>query len=213
MAESNRLTAFRTISMRIRSLDEDTEELSDDLANISGDIADLTKTASNSRGVSIFTDATKQTYKSTYQILKEIAAVYNEISDKNQAELLEKLGGKRGGQVLSGLLTNFSAVEGALQNMEKAAGSADKEMGIVENSLDFKLNRLSQVWVGVSQNLIDRSGFGTVIDLLTTLSELIDTITGKAGLLTTAFTGIGAFLGARGSGLIQSLRVPYCQAA
>ena len=92
-----------------RMYDEETEELSDDLKNISGDIADLTKTASTPGGISLFTDETKETYKSTYQILKEISDIYDELSDKNRAELLEKLAGKRGGQVVAGLLSNFSA--------------------------------------------------------------------------------------------------------
>ena len=53
--------------------DEESEELSDDLKNISGEIADLTKTAKTPGGISLFTDDTRQTYKSTYQILKEIS--------------------------------------------------------------------------------------------------------------------------------------------
>lgn len=78
--------------MRIRGYDEETEELSEDLENISGDIADLTKTA-NHAPISIFTDATKTEYKSTYQILKEISEIWDDLTDKQQADLLEKLGG------------------------------------------------------------------------------------------------------------------------
>jgi hypothetical protein len=65
--------------------DEETEELSEDYENLSGDIADLTKTASTPGGISLFTDETKETYKSTYQILKEISQIFDEMSDKNQA--------------------------------------------------------------------------------------------------------------------------------
>jgi hypothetical protein len=77
--------ALKTISMRIRGYDEETEELSDDYANLSGEIADLTKTASTPGGISLFTDETKETYKSTYEILKEISEIWNELTDKNQA--------------------------------------------------------------------------------------------------------------------------------
>lgn len=65
--------------------DEETEELSEDLENISGTIADLTKTASNPGGISLFTDAAKTEYKSTYQILEEISEIYDELTDKQQA--------------------------------------------------------------------------------------------------------------------------------
>lgn len=78
-------TALKTISMRIRGYDEETEQLSEDLSNLTGEIANLTKTTSAPGGLSLFTDDTKETYKSTYQILKEISGIWDELSDKNQA--------------------------------------------------------------------------------------------------------------------------------
>lgn len=77
--------ALKTISMRVRGYDEETEELTEEYENLSGTIADLTKTASKPGGISLFTDSSKQTYKSTYEILKEISEIWDEISDKNQA--------------------------------------------------------------------------------------------------------------------------------
>ena len=126
-------TAFRTVSMRIRGLDEETEEALEDYEELKGKIADLTKTKDTPGGVSLFTDATKTEYKSTYQFLKDIAAVYDQISDKNQAALLEAIGGKRGAQSLAPILSNFDEVERAMKEMEGAAGSADKEMDIIRD--------------------------------------------------------------------------------
>ena len=42
----------------------------------------------------LFREVTNRTYKSTYQVLKEISDVWDDLSDKNQAQLLEKLFGK-----------------------------------------------------------------------------------------------------------------------
>ena len=88
-------TAFRTISMRIRGLDEETEEASEEFENLSGKIADLTKTAKTPGGISLFTDEAKTEYKSTYQLLKEISEIYDDLTDKNQAKLLETLAGEK----------------------------------------------------------------------------------------------------------------------
>ena len=74
--------------------DEETEELSEEYENLSGDIADLTKTASTPGGISLFTDSSKTEYKSTYEILRDISKIYDELTDKEQAELLQKLFGK-----------------------------------------------------------------------------------------------------------------------
>ena len=68
--------------------DEQTEELSEDLKTLTGDIANLTKVASNNfQGVSLFTDDAKENYKSTYQIFKDISSIWDELSDKQQADL------------------------------------------------------------------------------------------------------------------------------
>ena len=92
--ESNRLNALRTMSMRIRSYDEETGEYSETLSNITGDVIDLTKTASNPNGISLFTDSTQTEFKSIYTYLQEISKIYDELSVKQQQDLMEKLFGK-----------------------------------------------------------------------------------------------------------------------
>lgn len=79
--------------------------------------------------------------------------------------------------------------------MGNSAGSAMDEMGIIEESLEYKLNALKETWVGVWQNLLDRGDLGNVIDMLTELSEAVDMITEKFGLF-------GTVAGVAGIGLI-----------
>ena len=87
-------TALRTLSMRVRGYDEETNQLSDDLVNVTGEVANLTKTTQDSQGVSLFTDATQEHYRSMVEYLGDIADRWNLISEKNQTELLQKLFGK-----------------------------------------------------------------------------------------------------------------------
>lgn len=84
--------------MRIRGYDEETETFSNDVEILSGKLADLTKTASTPGGISLFTDETKSTYKSTYELMEDIAGIYDELTDKQQASVLELLAGKRQGR-------------------------------------------------------------------------------------------------------------------
>lgn len=147
-------------------------------------IADLTKTAKSPGGISLFTDANKTEYKSTYQLLKDISEIYDDLTDKQQAELLEKLAGKRGGQVLAGILSDFSEVERAMSEIEQSAGSADKEMSIVEETLTFKANALKQVWIDLLTEMADRGTIGKLVDALTDLSEVLSAIiSNKVGLV------------------------------
>lgn len=183
--------ALKTISMRLRGYDEETETYSDDLKEIAGDIANLTKVASNNnQGISLFEADDPNTYRSTYDILKDIADIWNEISDKNQAQLLEKLFGKQRAQVGAALISNFKQAEKAMDAMAGSAGSASKELERAQDSIVFKLNALKETWVGVAQNLYDTRTIKTVIDLLTGMSGIIQTITKSLGTLGTVSAGV-----------------------
>lgn len=172
--------------MRIRGYDEETEEYSEDVATLTGTIADLTKVASNNyRGVSLFEPGDPDTYRSTYDILSDIADIWDELTDKNQATLLEVLFGKRQSQIGAAILSNFDQARSAIEKMEASAGSAEREMGKIEQSVTYKLNALKETWVGVSQNLFQTDQMGFVVDALTLLSGLIDGLTSVLGLFGT----------------------------
>ena len=127
----------------------------------------------------MFTDKEKTQYKSTYQLLSEIADIYHDLTDKQQASLLETLAGKRGGQVLAGLLEDFSEVDRAMEEMSNAAGASEKEMDVIEQSWDYKANKLKETWVGVAQDLVNRGTVGNFIDSLTRMSDALATIIEK----------------------------------
>ena len=182
---------LKTTSMRLRGYDEETQTYSEDVAVLTGKIADLTKTAKNPSGISLFTDETRQTYKSTYQIIKDISEIYDDLTDKQQAKLLEVIGGKRGGNIIAAMITNFQAAENSMTTMASSAGSAMKEMSVVEETLEYKLNVLKQTGVGIFQNLFDRGDLGNAIELLTKVLSIIDKITESIGLLGTTIATIG----------------------
>lgn len=178
--------------MKVTELyDEETEQFIGGVEDLSGEIANLTKTAKTPGGISLFTDANKTEYKSTYQLLKDISEIYDELTDKNQAQLLEKLAGKRGGQVVAAILNNFDAVESSLATMSESAGSAMREMGIVQESLSFKLNALKETAVGVAQNIFNRQEVGVIISGLTSLLGIIDKLTESVSLFGTVLVTAG----------------------
>lgn len=109
---------------------------------------------------------------------------------------MEKLGGKRGAQSLASILDDFSRVTDAMDTMENAAGSADKEMGIIRDSLAYKLNALRETWTKTLQDLIDRGTIGDFIDALTTISEHVGDLISQFGLLGST---LGVVFGAWGA--------------
>lgn len=203
---------LKTTSMRIRGYSEETEAYTEDVEVLSGKIADLTKTASTPGGISLFTDETKETYKSTYSLLEDISKIYDQLTDKDQAQLLEVLAGKRNGQGVAALLSNFSAATSSLETMANSQGGAMKEMEIIYDSLEYKINRLKETWIGLAQGFIERDAFKGFIDSLTGLLEFIDNMGGLMPILTgvivsmTALKVISASQSLTFSGLAQGAK-------
>lgn len=194
-------TAFKTLSMRIRGYDEETESYTNNVKELSGEIADLTKTASNPNGISLFTDDTKTTYKSTYQILKDISEIYDELDDKTQAQLLEKLAGKRQGQIIAATINNFQAAEKAMDSMANSAGSAETEMSIIMDSIEYKSNKLKETGTGIAQNLFKRDDMKLVLDFLNGIGTALDGLTQFTGLFGSIGLGVGLFAGIKNVGI------------
>jgi TP901 family phage tail tape measure protein len=126
-------TALRSVALRIRSFDESTEEYSDDLKNITGELADLTKTAEHSQGISIFKDGSTTEFKSLVDYFGEISSIWSEMSQKQQNDYLIKAFGRTQAQAGSALIQNYSAITKSLEVMDNAAGSSDKEMETVRS--------------------------------------------------------------------------------
>ena len=190
--------ALRSISMRVRGYDENSEDgfeqISEELQNITGDLIDLTKTAEHTQGVSIFKPGSTEEFKDLVDYFGEIHDIWDEMSQKQQNDYLQKAFGKTQAQAGSALIKNFDAVRGALEKMEQSAGSADKEMSTIEQSIEYKTNNLKQIWVGVAQDIADRGTLGSIIDSLSAISEGIGAVVGKLGLLKTAALAVTAAL-------------------
>jgi hypothetical protein len=75
--------------------------------------------------------------------------------------------------------------------MKHSAGSADREMGIIEQSIEYKINRLKETGVGVFQNLFQRQDIGVFVDGLTLVLNVVDGLSSALGTLGTMLTTIG----------------------
>ena len=195
---------FKTVALRLRGINEETEELDDSLKTISGDLYDLT-------GVSVMQDA--DTYKSTFQILEDMYEVWDDLTDKKQAEALELMFGKQRANIGAAVLNNFEAAKKAMDEMANSAGNAEAEMAIAMDSIDYKLNILSETGTAVSQNLFNREDMKTVLDGINTVGNGIEWLTDKLGLFGTISLGGGLFAGIKNVGRreMQSLIVLNCR--
>ncbi len=194
-------TSLRSVALRLRSFDETTGEYSEDLANITGELADLTKTAEHAQGVSVFKPGSTTEFKSLVDYFREIADIWDEMSQKQQNDFLLKAFGRTQAQAGAALIQNFKGVEKALDVMDNAAGSSDKEMETAKQSITYKLNELKQTWVGTVQDIANRDDLGRIVDGLIDLSSAIGFVIDKLGLAGT----VGLFGGA-GAGIFKFIK-------
>lgn len=194
-------TSLRSVALRLRSFDETTGEYSEDLANITGELADLTKTAEHAQGVSVFKPGSTTEFKSLVDYFREIADIWDEMSQKQQNDFLLKAFGRTQAQAGAALIQNFKGVEKALDVMDNAAGSSDKEMETAKQSITYKLNELKQTWVGTVQDIANRDDLGKIVDGLIDLSSAIGFVIDKIGLVGT----VGLFGGA-GTGIFKFIK-------
>lgn len=160
---------LRTISMRLRGLSEDGEELNPKLG-------EMIKTMT---GVDL-TDTEGQ-FRSTYEILKDISDVWKDLDTKQQALLLENIAGKTQANVLASVLQNAETLDKAYGDLIKSAGSAEAEQAAYMDSIAGKANALKENFRGIFYDLIDSSAVKGSLDALNSLLSSYRSLAGTLG--------------------------------
>lgn len=187
-------TAFKTISMRIRGAKTELEEAGLETDGMVESTAKLRQEIKALSGVDIMLNDT--TFKSTYDIMDELAVKWKDLTDIQQGSIIELIAGKRQGNVVSSLMSNFDIARDALETSMNSEGSAMAEHAKWMESLEAKINQLQATWQELSQAFMD-DGFlkGLVdagTDILSFLTAIIDKI-GALPALITAITSVMSF--------------------
>ena len=196
-------TALKTISMRVRGAKTEMEELGLDTEGMVESTAKLQKELKALTGVDIMID--KDNFMSTYDMIGAIANKWEELTDIQQASVTELIAGKRQGNIIASLMTNWDIAEDALRTSQESAGSAMREHEKWLESLQAKINQLKAAWQGLSQSFM-RSGFlkgflGSITGLVDGLAKFID----MAGVIPTLLTGFMAFKSFNGKGIFRTV--------
>lgn len=181
-------TAFKTISMRIRGAKTELEEAGLETDGMVESTAKLREEIMALSGVDIMEDET--TFKSTYDIMDELAQKWQDLTDIQQASITELIAGKRQGNIVSSLMENFDIAREALQTSLDSEGSAMAEHEKWMESLEAKVLQLKAAWEELSQAFMDDSFLKGLVDtgttVLSTLTKIIDTFGTLPTLLTVA---------------------------
>lgn len=186
-------TAYKTITMRIRGAKTELEEAGLETDGMVASTAKLQAEIKALSGVDIMKD--KNTFKSTYQILDELSAKWEELTDIQQASITELLAGKRQGNIVSSLMRNFDTARAVLETSSKSAGSAMKEHATWMQSVDAKSKTLKASWQELSTTFMNTDAVKGAYDGLIKLTNGITKLVDKIGGLPVALGAGGALAG------------------
>lgn len=165
-----------TIGLRIAGLN-------DDLEREAGLQSSVNKALEKYAGISIF-DTTGQ-LRDTYDILTELAGVWDKLNVNVQTYLTTTLAGKNRADVLAAVLNNWEGVESAMASAMDSAGSALQEQQAYLDSIEGKQQALANAWQELADATLNSDVVKFFYDVLTILVKIVKNTGTLAGWLTT----------------------------
>lgn len=188
-------TTMKTVSMYLRAAKTEAEEAGESTEGMANSVSELREELLALTNGKVDIQIDENTFKSTYQIMKELADVWGELTDITQANILEQIGGKRNANVVSSMLENFNVAEDVVKTAANSAGSALKENEKYLDSINGKIAEFKATFEELSMTLIDSDFVKQVIelgtgllDVLNVLAKVIDKV---GGLNTVLYVTVG----------------------
>lgn len=178
---------IQTIGLRISGLNEDMESVN----GLSNDIA---KTLMKYADINIFGESGE--LKSTYLIFSELAEKWDKLSINVKSMILTTLAGKGRADVASALLSNWEAVDKAIQDADKNQKSAIEENQKYIESIDGLKKAIANTWQEISNQFINENTLKYLLYWLEQMLNIVNAIGITFADILTLVGGIGAIIGA-----------------
>lgn len=184
-------TVLKTLSMYLRASKTDAEAAGIEVDGMADSVSKLRSELLSLTGVDVMAD--NKNFKSTYQIMKELSEVWGSLSDVTQANVTEKLAGKRNANAVSAILSNFDVAESAMESAANSANVAWEENDEWLDSIQGRLNQLDASFQALSTDVLDSGLVKTVVSLATGLTKAADAMIKFTGAIPMG-AGIATFI-------------------
>ena len=184
--------SLKVLSLRLRGAKAELESIGEDTDGVCESTSKLREQIKALSGVDIMLD--DNTFKSTAQQVKELGAVFENLSDTSQAALLEIIAGKSRSNNVAALLKNYEQIDNVVNDLSDAEGSALRENEAIVDSINGRIKILSATAEEFWQTIIDKDVVKNTVTLATNLLDILTKLVDKMGLIPTLATGIGAAL-------------------
>lgn len=183
-------TAIKTISMYLRAATTEAEEAGESTDGMAKSVSELRSELLQLTGGKVDIQIDENTFKSTYQIMKDLSEVWGELTDLTRANIIEKIGGKRNANVVTAILGNFNTAEEVVETALNSSGSAIAENEKYLNSIEGKTAQFKATFEELSMAIIDSDLVKFVIDSGSAILDVISKLNKGIGSLIPAATTI-----------------------
>lgn len=197
--------ALKSTSMRIRGMKDELEADGESVEGMVESTAKLQAKLLALTGVDIMID--DSTFKSTAQIMKEIGAVWEDLTDTSQASVLEMIAGKNNSVAIASILSNYEQIDNVLKTIEEDSGSAMRENTKYLDSISGRLSVFNAEFQSLSTNILNSDLIKGAVNAGTGLLGFLNQVIEKFGSLSTLIAAGGA--GAALSGIGMKYALPY----
>ena len=165
-------TGLRTIAARMRKTTRELDDLGELITDSQYDTLIQKLTQYNVQ----IKDSVTNEFRDTYDVLKDLSAVWSEISDIDKSVITELLAGTRQQNVFGSIMLNFQEAEGAMEAMEDSAGSLRKAYDIFLDSITAHIGKFKAAFQEAAQTLFSSGIITEVIDAGTTILNILNPI-------------------------------------
>ena len=180
---------WQTVSARLRGAKSELNDMGEDTEDMVTSTSKLRKQVmALTGGFDIMKD--ENTFKDIYEIMLGIGKVWEDMSDVDQAALLELLAGKRQSNALAAVLTNVDTLQKAYESAENSAGSAEAEQERYTKGIAYSMGQFKASVEELNHTLISSELVKFFVDFGTGAIKALDDVTGKLKTFPVLFNAI-----------------------
>lgn len=164
-------TGLRTIAARLRNTKTELDDLGEAMTDATYEKLVSALTDANVA----LTDANGE-FRSTYDIMADIARVWDTLSSTAQAGLATTISGTRQQAIFYSIIEQFQEASGAMDEMAHSAGALDEAYATFMKSTQAHINQFKAAFESLSSSTFTTSFLNNVIDIGTGLLGVVESV-------------------------------------
>jgi len=176
-------TALRTLSMRLRNSAGELQDMGEYADGAAESVTRLHQQLLEITDGRVDIMATATDFKSTFEILSDLSAIWGTLTDVQQAEVTRLVAGVRQGQVMAALMEGMSSAAGAATTALYSYGSAMRENIVWQQSLEGRMAAFQTAFEATVSSMVSSRWVGWFYSAGTAVARFLGTWNGLVGQL------------------------------